>query len=164
MSSASFVRRDHRHLASTFSCRRVLATVACVMSLTMVAACDDDDEPTATDVDGTYTLAQVNDQTVPVLVSTASGDVLVTSGSANLESGNYSGLITYTRDPDTDTPTTGTIALQGEYTHEGGAIEFTDNDLAIGEFTGTLEGNTLTADVDVAVFDITARLAFLRQE
>ncbi len=164
MSSASFVRRDHRHLASTFSFRRVLATVACMASLAVVAACDDDDEPTGLAVDGSYTLAQVNDQTVPVRVSTAIGDVLVTSGTATLESANYSGLITYTRDPDSATPTTSTIALQGEYTTEGDVIEFTDNDLAIGEFTGRLDGNTLTADVNLAAFGITARLAFQRQE
>jgi hypothetical protein len=164
MSSASLVRRDHRDLPSTFSFRRVLATVACVASLAVVAACDDDDEPTGLDVDGTYTLAQVNDQTVPVLVSTAFGDVLVTSGTAELDAGNYTGLITYTRDPDSDTPTTSTIALQGEYTEEGDAIEFTDNDLAIGQFTGRLDGNTLTADVNIAAFGITARLTFQRQE
>ena len=164
MSSASFVRREHRHLPSTLSPRRVLATVACMAALAMVAACDDDDEPVGPDVEGRYELIQVNSQDLPVRITLSTGDeVTVTSVSATVDAGTYEGLVSYSREQDV-CATTSTIPLAGEYTVEDDQVEFDDNNTLVEDFDGTFEEDVLTATITVETLGIRSALLTLRRE
>jgi hypothetical protein len=114
-------------------------------------ACSDDPSGPSREF-GTYTLVRVNNQTLPFAITTASGNMVVQTGSLVLSdapSGNplYSATVN-----GTDDGVAGIILVDGgQYTINGTTLTFTSS-LAQGVvYPGTATGNAVTITIPGAV-------------
>jgi hypothetical protein len=117
-----------------------------VLALLAVAACGGATEPTQINVVGSYQLKSVAGVALPAPVSPPAGynTATVTAGTLTLNAdGTWSTTATF-RLVATNATTTTQAAAIGIYSAVNGAVSFTTTTGITGNFSGNVNGNTLT--------------------
>lgn len=133
---AAAARLSRRHFARVF-------TVACAALLTGAAGCGDDDGPTSSNLNGTYTLRSIENTGLPAQFVDDDGNVTaeLESGTLTISGGSRwnAELVINGR----SNPASGTVSRDGD------ALQFTGSATP---FTGQLSDNNRTITANVNLF------------
>jgi len=124
--------------------RRVATLVALPLAL---AACGDTTGPGA--FDGTYNLATVNGQAIPLVVASEADQGItigfrIDGGRVVLDRNNFDSRLIFSTLVNTQVFTTDTISGIGTYTVSGSTITFRSSDPTDPAFDATIQGDQIT--------------------
>ena len=142
--------------------RRIAAVAVIAVATTAATACGSDSKGDSTgpeSITGTYALQKAGGQSLPTAIyegqiDLGDGevmDVIISVGSGNLKlngDGSFTGSLALEIETESGVESA-TLPVSGEYVRNGGSITFSSDDPEDPEFSATLDGDTISASIDI---------------